>query len=395
MAPLKRYARTTLLLLACSLLTGCWDRVETNDVAFVLTAAFDLEDDGKYRVAYMFPLPGSMGGASGGGGGTSGNKSYYIDSEVGKTLREANNKLQMRLSRHILLSHRRTIVIGEKLAKAGIHVLFDVLPRSPENRLIGFLVATKGKGYDLLNSQPKFERFPAEVLRELSKSRGALPTSLKDVGISLSFGADPIVTYFETADTQAAKEVSHEVQLKGYVQFKGDRMVGVYRDKEVKGLFWLRGQPKEQMYTFPVKEGDDANVSVTVLGGKTIITPVLHDDRIDFAVSINARGTVREDHTGEDLGDTRVIEQLQNKFAEQIQLAVQSTIRKMQKEGTDSTHLGLRVWRHNPYLWKTKYEKNWDTLFKEAQFHIAVTANIVDSGLISKNVVEGDEMTHE
>ncbi|MGG1514019.1 Ger(x)C family spore germination protein [Paenibacillus oryzisoli] len=392
MARLKRYVRTTLLLLlACPLLTGCWDRVETNDIAFVLTASFDLEDDGRYRIAYMFPLPGSMGGASGGGGGTSGNKSYYIDSEVGKTLREANNKLQMRLSRHILLSHRRTIVIGEKLAKSGIHVLFDVLPRSPENRMIGFLVATKGRGYDLLNSSPKFERFPAETLREMSKSRNSLPTSLKDVGISLSFGADPIVTYFEMAETQAAKEVSHEVQLKGYVQFKGDRMVGVFRDKEAKGLLWLRGQPKEQMYTFPVTDGDAANVSVTVLGGKTTITPVVHDDRIDFAVSIFAKGTVREDQTGEDLGDTKVIKRLQDKFAEQIQLAAQAAIRKMQKEGTDSAHLGLRVWRQHPQLWKTKYEKDWDTLFKEAQFRIAVTADIVDAGLINKNLVQGDE----
>ena len=69
--------------------TGCWDRTETNDIAFVLTSSVDLEEDGKYRVAYMLPLPGSMGGASGGGGGTAGGKSYYIDSEVGTTLRDA------------------------------------------------------------------------------------------------------------------------------------------------------------------------------------------------------------------------------------------------------------------------------------------------------------------
>ncbi|TXK73213.1 Ger(x)C family spore germination protein, partial [Paenibacillus sp. N3.4] len=44
-----------------SLLTGCWDRTETNDIAFVLTSAIDLEDDGRYRISYMLPLPGSMG----------------------------------------------------------------------------------------------------------------------------------------------------------------------------------------------------------------------------------------------------------------------------------------------------------------------------------------------
>ena len=49
-----------------TLLTGCWDRTETNDIAFVATSSVDLEDDGKYRVRLYVPLPGSMGGASGG-----------------------------------------------------------------------------------------------------------------------------------------------------------------------------------------------------------------------------------------------------------------------------------------------------------------------------------------
>ena len=80
-------------------LTGCWDRTETNDIAFVLTSSVDLEDDGRYRVTYMLPLPGSMGGASGGGGGTAGGKSYYIDSEVGTTIRDAISKLQIRMAR--------------------------------------------------------------------------------------------------------------------------------------------------------------------------------------------------------------------------------------------------------------------------------------------------------
>ena len=60
--------------------------------------------------------------------------------------------------------------------RTGIGILFDVLPRSPENRMTSFLVVTKGKGYDLLNAEPKFERFPAEVIRELAKSRQSMPT---------------------------------------------------------------------------------------------------------------------------------------------------------------------------------------------------------------------------
>src|SRR5690606_41119568 len=60
------------------LLTGCWDRQEINDVAFVLGKAIDREKDG-YRVSVVIPLPGNMGGPSG-GSGSGGKKPYTVQS---------------------------------------------------------------------------------------------------------------------------------------------------------------------------------------------------------------------------------------------------------------------------------------------------------------------------
>jgi spore germination protein KC len=385
--PKQRVRLVATLLLSTTLLTGCWDRTETNDLAFVLTSSADLEDDGRYRVTYMFPLPGSMGGASGGGGGTAGAKSYYIDSEVGLTFRDAVSKLQTRMARRIFLSHRRTIVIGEKLAEAGINSLFDVLPRSPENRMTSYLIVTKGKGYDLLNTEPKFERFPAEVIRELAKSRSSMPTTMKDVGMSLSFNSDPIMSYMEPRDGQVSKEPSHEIQFVGYGQFKGDKMVGIYKKKEASGLLWLRNQAKEQQLTFPLEEGK--NISISIVGGKTEISPKLLEDKVLFDIIVDARGAVREDLTDEDLYNSDTLHNVETKFAEQIKLSVLATIKQMQKEGTDSAQLGLIVWRTYPQKWKEQFGKDWERYFKEAEFNIVVKASIPDTGVISRNVTKG------
>lgn len=385
--PKQRVRVIVTLLLSTTLLTGCWDRTETNDVAFVLTSSADLEDDGRYRIAYMFPLPGSMGGASGGGGGTAGGKSYYIDSEVGTTFRDAVSKLQLRLSRRIFLSHRRTIVIGEKLAAAGITSLFDVLPRSPENRMTSYLIVTKGKGYDLLNADPKFERFPAEVIRELSKSRSAMPTTMKDVGMSLSFHSDPVMSYLEPRESQIAKEPSHEIQFVGYGQFKGDKMVGIYKKKEASGLLWLRNQVKEQQLTFPIQEGK--NISIAIIGGQTAITPKLLEDKVKFDIIVDARGAVREDLSDEDLFNSDTLHKIETKFAEQIQLSILATIKQMQKESTDSAQLGLMVWRTHPQQWNDQFSKDWEHYFKEAEFNIVVKASIPDTGVINHNVTKG------
>ena len=68
-------------LISPLVLSGCWDRREINDVAFVLASSIDKEND-LYRVSILIPLPGNMGGGGGGGGGTGGVEPYTIETEV-------------------------------------------------------------------------------------------------------------------------------------------------------------------------------------------------------------------------------------------------------------------------------------------------------------------------
>ncbi|GJM76942.1 hypothetical protein HMSSN036_91580 [Paenibacillus macerans] len=58
------------LVLIPVLLTGCWDRIEVNDIAFVLGSSTDRED-GLIRSTVQIALPSQLGGAGsqGGGGG--------------------------------------------------------------------------------------------------------------------------------------------------------------------------------------------------------------------------------------------------------------------------------------------------------------------------------------
>ncbi|UJF34244.1 Ger(x)C family spore germination protein [Paenibacillus hexagrammi] len=265
--------------------------------------------------------------------------------------------------------------------------MFDVVPRTPDSRLTCFLVVTKGKGYELLNAKPKFERFPAEAIRELVKSPQAMPTTTKDIGIALSFNSDPIVSFLEKRDSQGSKPTSKEVQLIGYGQFRGDRMVGTYQEEEANGLMWLRNKVKEHSITFPIDEqGDD--ISILVSKGQASFKPKLDGDNVSFDVKIEAWGTVREDLSNQDTNESDVLHNLEQKFAEQIKKNVQACLKQMQNKGTDSAQLGLVVWRNHPDAWKKRLEQNWRTLFKEASFNIQVTATITETGLINQNVIK-------
>lgn len=118
---LIKYRAVISLILCTSLLTGCWDREEINDVAFVIGIAVDKEGE-DYRSSLQIALPGQSGasGSEGGGGGTSGDKPWFILSNTARTLRGTSLEGQKSLSRRIYYAHRRTILIGEELAREGL-----------------------------------------------------------------------------------------------------------------------------------------------------------------------------------------------------------------------------------------------------------------------------------
>ncbi|MNI07568.1 Spore germination protein B3 precursor [compost metagenome] len=383
----KRIANTLLLICMLFTLTGCWDRTETNDIAFILSSSIDLEENGLFRVSYLLPLPGQMGGASGGGGGTSsGGNSYYIDSEVGRTFQECTFKLQKRIGRKLFLAHRRVIVLGEEFAKHGITPLFDAVPRLPDSRLNTSLIVTKGKGYDLLKAQPKFERFPTETIRELSKSSQAVAVSTKEVGVALSFKSDPIITYMKIKESQKDLKPSKEIELVGYAQFYQDKMVGIFEDRSANGLINLLDKTKEHMITFPMKA--DKNMSILVISGQTHITPKLENGKVSFDIHLELTSKVREDLSDQDLNKSSISHKVELMLAEQGKKNVQAALKQMQAKGTDSAQLGLAVWRKYPYEWDNGIRDNWRELFKQADFQVVVHAVIEEAGLINQNVLK-------
>lgn len=82
-----------IILLAVIFISGCWDRTEMNDIAFVTATALDLADNGNIICYLQIAAPtSSKGGMS--GGGSSNNQGSYVVFAEGKTGNEIHQKLQ-------------------------------------------------------------------------------------------------------------------------------------------------------------------------------------------------------------------------------------------------------------------------------------------------------------
>lgn len=384
----RHCVRCLLLALSLLLLAGCWDRTEINDVAFVVSSAVDLEENGKVRMTVMVPLPGQMGGATGGGGGTAGEKSYYLDSETGNTFREAQAKLQERMSRRMFFGHRRTLVVGEEVARRGIRDLFDSSPRNSENRMSTYVVATKGKAYELLQATPKFERFPSEVIRELSKAGNVIDMNMKDIGVALNApGSDPVMVYMVTKDSEKSEKKSKEIEVKGYVQFKGDKMIGMMEGEEAQGFSWLRNESIKTMVSI-VHGSQKGGLGIRMHEINTKIRPSIQNGKLHFNIITRAKAVLLEDETKLDLSQPRNVEKIEKMLNDYMKTSMTKVIEKCKKNHVDSVQFGTYIWRSFPEAWKKTYSKEWPQAMEDAEFNITVESKLIETGLIYRNVTK-------
>ncbi|HEX7057760.1 MAG TPA: Ger(x)C family spore germination protein [Bacilli bacterium] len=382
-----------LLAFLPAILSGCWDRTEINDIAIVMATGIDLAGDNTYRVSVQVALPGQMGGQTGGGGGTSGNKSYYVDSDTGKTMREAVNKIQSRMSRKLFFSHRRVFVVSEQLArKKGIVPLFDEVSRMPENRLTSYLVVSAGKAYELLNIQPKFERFSGEAIREIAKAKSVIPLNLKAIAQSISLnGSDAIAVYMELKKPQKAEEPSPEIEFAGYAQFREGKMVGLWQHDKANGLQWLLSKP--QMQTVTMEGVKKEGLTLVMRRGSSTVNPIIVGGHVHLDVRVKAEADVLEDWNNEDLSDPQSIQSLERDFAKMIRKNIETAFSEMIREKVDSAAIGQRISRKYPRIWQENLAPKWDEAFAQTTLSVSAAVKIRSVGLVTNNIAEKERPT--
>jgi len=377
-----------ILLLAVSvLLSSCWDRTEVNDIAIVIAFAIDKGKKDNYLMSVQVPLVSQMGGAGsgGGGGGTSGDKMYYVDSAEGKTLREASSVIQSRMARNLYYAHHRVIVIGEELAREGLRDVMDIIARFPENRLTAYMVLAKGKGIDLLQAQPQFERFSGEAMRELVKMQ-AIPIRVKDIAHILSVpGHDPFLPYVAAVNTHP-KGKAKEIQILGVAQFRRDRLVSIFPPDVSQALRWF--QRTFLRFSTVLSPSPGQHVSVEINKGNTRITPVLKADHVHFTIDIQASAMVVENMTNADLSRISNVTSLEKKLQEHIKQSVEQLLSGIRKQQADTIGLGLAVSHTYPKDWRSNLRDIWQDQLKKATFDVQVTARITNIGQTTENIAK-------
>ena len=176
--------RLVALIILCSfLLSGCYDYIEPNDLAYVVAIGIDKgSNENLFNYTLQFARPTQISGGSSEEGG-SGEKTIGTVKVEAPSIYSAVNVANHVISKTFTLSHTKIIVISNEIAKSGIGNIVDTIGRSTDIRPSVFLCVSSDEAAKYLESvKPVVEINPVKYYRLIFESPNSSYIPKNDVG---------------------------------------------------------------------------------------------------------------------------------------------------------------------------------------------------------------------
>ena len=368
------------------LLSGCWDRVELQDLAIITAAAIDRMEDGEIQISVQMFIPRAI--TSGQTGEDPSLGSTFVREGKAENLAKAISMLQMNVPRKLFWGQCKIYIFGSELAKNGIRKPVDLLARHPGPRGNSMFFVSKGKAKNMLTLVPPLERYSAEALRKLTEDELGLLTTLRDVDIGLMGESESVsIPLIKKLVSKEEARKSHETipVIDGMAVFKKDKMVGTLNQKETRAILWLKDDVKNS--TISIKLQDvDGDITMTPSLGKIKFRPQIKGNRWIMNLNIAIEGDIVQNETNLNLMNKEVMMNMNKEFEAALKERVAQTAEKLQQEfNADVVNFGRRFHQKYPKEWK-KVRNSWDEKFPEVEVTINVHAKVRRPGYIGPPV---------
>lgn len=153
-----------IMILVCFLLSGCYDKAEPNDIAFVTAVGIDKSKENKenYDITFQIAKPAQISGGASQEGGQGGEIIQNITVEA-PTVYAGIETANFVISKMLSLSHIRLFVFSEEIAREGIADITETMTRSEEIRPNVYLAVAKNSAKEYLEAvKPSAEINPAK-----------------------------------------------------------------------------------------------------------------------------------------------------------------------------------------------------------------------------------------
>lgn len=375
-----------VLFLLIPVLTGCWDRRELEEYAFVLAIGLDRGEVSPFAVTFMIARPEKMAGGEKGGGGE---KPYLLTTVEAPTVPAAVSMVNSTINRRVSLLHTKSLLMGEALARESGMQTMDEFARYREARRSITYIVTRGKASEFFEQMdPKIEGDPNKFLTEMSATgnyTGMLPIrgQVNSFVTHAHTGYVSPITYYaslkeEEKDSQGrsgekkdsgfvAGELPRKggpnLEMIGAAAFRRDRMTGVLNGEEVRMVLMLKDQFRRGYFSIPDPGGPDQYVSLSLERSRpTLLVVERLGERPRIRARVRLEAEVMAIQSRIDYTDPARQPELERALEAELTRMMREVIAKTQAWESDVAGFGREVVRHFPtvaaweeYDWPGRY----------------------------------------
>ncbi|WP_419873042.1 Ger(x)C family spore germination protein [Candidatus Pristimantibacillus sp. PTI5] len=383
--------RLLLPLLACLLATGCWNRVELNDIAVISASGLDWKD-GNWVISYQVVIPQAISSQSAAGNSAAVN----VFSTKGESVRSAVSKASQETSRRLYFSHTQIIIIGQEAARKGLGPLLDTYLRNHDSRETVSVYIAKGSARRMLEQLIPLEKIPGAAIQRMITNEEMNSSTFRQMtihqllldllGTTHATSIPGLIVSGANENIDRAEQLTHtstpsKVRLFDLALIAGDKLVGWIDNEESLGVMWLTDHVKRTTIAFACSEdGAQKSSSVRIIHAKTKLRPELSNGKWIMHVNASADGALMEYNCEGDLAKPKQVEKIERLIEREITSIIEQGWKAVRKQQTDVVGFGSAIHKKYPKQW-SKISDSWPELFPDTEVKVSIKVRLDSTGM--------------
>ena len=429
---LAKMGALLLLCTFCGSLTGCYDRREIDDLAYVVAIGLDKGKSNMLKMTLQFAVPTALGGGQEGGSGSGGSNASTVTTVETPTLYSGLNMVNNCVSKQVNLSHAKVIVFSKELAKEGIHQYIHAIIRGREFRPNMFVLVSRDSAEEYIRSvKPSLEVNPAKYyemnleafrytaftgnttlinfyLQEECTCSQAVATlaavnkykSTADFNVQHSTArrkdrSYPLEGDFKAGNIPRVGEV--EAEIMGIAVFDGGTMIGELDGEETMYYLMQTGQFHYSYFTIPDPIVKNKFVVLNVSQSRKPIHKVrIEEEHPRIYAKNRLEADILSIQSGKNYEDTKNVGILEKAAEDFIKKSMLRFLNRTTTELNADVCAFGKIMKGKFLTWKEWQDFKWLERYKDATFELDVDLKIRRPGLIIRSKpaysTKGDEM---